>query len=166
MSRLIPGPHGRSTLRLVSTLVLGMLLSSCGGSSGSSNTGGNNSSAQAGPSAVLNGASLASATTHWVSAQCHVQAELTSDSGFWSVVVDTSGTTSSGSETWTIGPDKNSITVGPGSGLKGFFWISALGEISGSTSSKVFTANVVVETSSNVQNLGSCTFTLAQGALS
>lgn len=128
--------------------------------------GGSNPLPQTGPNGILNGASHAVATSHWVSARCNVQVELTSDKGFWSIVVDTSGKTSSGSETWTVGPDSASVMVGPGTGLGGFFWVSALGNITGSTSSQTFTANVSVKTVSTSQSLGNCSFALAQKGLS
>lgn len=127
---------------------------------------GNNPPPQTGPNAILNGASLAAATTHWVSARCNVQVELTSDKGFWSIVLDSSGKTSSGNETWTPGPDPTSVMVGPGTGLGGFFWVSGLGNITGSTSSQTFTANVSVKSVSTSQGLGNCSFALAQKGLS
>ena len=121
---------------------------------------------QSGPDAILNGASIATATSHWVSTHCGVQAELTSDYGFYSVVVDSAGTTSFSTETWAVGSNANSITVGPGNGLVGFFWISALGNITGSTSSQAFTASVTVQTGDTQQGLGNCTFALAAKGLS
>jgi len=143
--------------RSAGLLGLGLSLSGCGGSTGSSTP-----PLTAGPNAVLNGATLATATSHWVSAQCHVQVELTSDNGFYSIVVDGRGTTSSGPEKWALGPDANSVTVGPGAGLGGFFWVSGLKNIAGSTSSQTFTASVTVETGSTNQSLGNCTFAWAQ----
>ena len=137
---------------------VGLFLSACGGG-----YGGSNPTSPTGPNAVLNGSTLATATSHWASSQCKVQVELTGDYGFWSIVVDSSGTTSSGSETWAVGPDANSVTVGPGSG---FFWVSALTNITGSTSSQTFNAGVTVDDSSNThQNLGTCSFALQQGKL-
>jgi hypothetical protein len=148
-------------LRSAALFALGLFLSACGGG-----YGGSNPISPTGPNAVLNGGNLATATSHWVSSPCHVQVELTSDYGFWSIVVDTSGTTSSGSETWAVGPDPNSVTVGPGSGLGGFFWVSALTNITGSTSSQIFTASVTIDDSSSThQSLGNCTFALQKGNL-
>jgi len=146
---------------LAALIALGTFLTSCG----AYNAGNPNPNPATGPDAVINGANLATATTHWVSSDCNVQVELTSDSGFWSIVVDTSGTKSSGSETWAVGPDTDSITIGPGSGLVGFFWVSALTKITGSTTSKAFTADAYVTTQSTQQNLGICNFTLANGTL-
>jgi hypothetical protein len=149
-------------LQFCALLVVASLMSACENNS-SSNT---STSGTTGPDAILNGSSLSSATSHWVGASCKVQVELTSDKGFWSIVVDTSGTTSSGGEMWAVGPNANSVTVGPGSGQSGFFWVSALTNISGSTSSQTFTAGVTVDNStSTTQNLGTCTFTLQQGSL-
>jgi len=118
-----------------------------------------------GPEAVLNGSTIATATSHWVSTQCRVQVELTSDYGFFSVVVNSAGTTSSGSFIWTPGSQPNSVSVNGSSGLKGFSWVSELLNISGSTSSNAFTADAVVESNATPQSLGTCTFALAQGTL-
>jgi hypothetical protein len=159
MTRL--GFVARKAIRLCCAGMLGLLFSACGGSSGSGT-----SSTSTGPDGILNGATLAASTSHWVSTQCHVQAELSSDNGFWSVVVNSVGTTYSGSEKWTLGPNPNSVTVGPGfGGVQGALWISALGDITGSVSSEAFTANVTVETGSTSQSLGGCTFVLAPGNL-
>jgi hypothetical protein len=159
---------GKVTLPCYIALIwASLVLSACGGGSGNATGGGGNTMVpQAGPNAVLNGASLATATSHWVSTDCSVQAELTGDHGFYSVVVDSRGTTSSGPEAWTVGSNANSVTVGPGvGGLAGFFWISALDNITGSTSSETFTAGVVVQTGSTGQSLGTCAFVLKGGAL-
>ncbi|MGO9339296.1 MAG: hypothetical protein ACLPY1_17510 [Terracidiphilus sp.] len=119
-----------------------------------------------GPNGVLNGTTLAASTTYWNSTNCSVEAELSADHGFWSVVVDSAGTMSTGGEEWAVGPDANSVTVGPGNGgLQGFFWITALGEITGSVASKTFTATVTVKTGDTPQVLGTCTFDLKQGNL-
>jgi ribose 5-phosphate isomerase len=58
------------------------------------------------------------------------------------------------------------VMVGPGTGLSGFFWVSALQNITGSTTAQTFTATTSVRTSSTSQTLGICTFTLAQKGLS
>jgi hypothetical protein len=152
--------------RTAALLALASFLTACGGSSSSSTGISTGPTQQNGPNAVVNGASLAAATSHWVSNSCHVQVELTTDNGFYSVVVDNLGHTSSGPEKWAIGANANSITIGPGnSGLGGFFWVSALGNIAGSTTSQSFTANVSVTTNTTSQNLGICTFALAQKSL-
>ncbi len=166
MTRLRFEPH-KTQLRSAGLLGLGLFLFACGGGgSGKIGSSGGNQSPPAGPNAILNGAALASATSHWTSAKCGVQVELTSDNGFYSVVVDSSGKTSSGTEKWAVGPDPNSVTVGPGNGLGGFFWVSALKTITGSTTSQTFSANVSVETGSTIQSLGVCTFVLVQAKLS
>jgi len=138
-------------------LGLSLCLSACGG--------GGLTVTKSGAEAVLNGATLATATSHWVASTCRVQAELTADNGFLSVVTSPSGTTTQASETWAVGSNPDSVTVGPGIGLEGAYWITALGSISGSTTQESFTANVTVETSSTPQSLGSCTFTLTQKGL-
>jgi hypothetical protein len=143
-------------------LTFALFIAGCGSNSSS----GSPPPPTTGPDAILNGSSLSSATNHWVSTSCNIQVELTSDKGFWSIVVDTSGTKSSASEMWAVGPDANSVTVGPGSGVAGFFWVSALTNMAGSTSSQSFTAGVTVDDSTNThQNLGNCRFTLQQGSL-
>jgi hypothetical protein len=147
-------------------LAFGLLLSACGGG-GSGSTGSiGGPKPQTGPNGILNGASLAAATTHWTATRCGVQVELTTDHGFYSIVVDNKGTTSAGTEQWALGPDPTSIQAGPGTGLAGFFWVSSLGTITGSFASQTFTASVVVKSGSGTsQSLGSCSFTLAQGNL-
>ena len=142
-------------------LMVSSLATSCGGAQ---------SSGQITPPVshgILNGSTAASANSHWLAHPCGVQVELTQDGKAWTVVIDTSGTTSSGGETWTIGANANSITIGPGSGLANFFWISDLSNINGSTSSEVFSADVTVANGSGSrQDLGTCSFTLQTGPLS
>ena len=140
---------------------IGLFLSAFGGGSGT--IGGGNSALQTGPAAIFNGASLPSAKSHWRATNCTVQVELTSDSGFYSVVVDKAGKTSSGGGHWVTGPDATSLTTDLGSGLGGFLWVSSLRTIAGSTSSQAFTANVIVQP--NTQILSGCTFVLVQGPL-
>jgi hypothetical protein len=114
----------------------------------------------------MNGGTHTSATGHWEATNCAVKVELTSDHGAWTAVTDRKGTTSSGTETWSLGANQNSVLIGPGNGLVGFYWVSALADISGSTASKAFTATVTVRTGSTSQGLGSCNFALAQHPLS
>lgn len=152
--------HKLPLLRAAVLLGLGLFLSSCGGGSDQSNV-----TPTAGPDAILNGGTLATATSHWVASGCAVQVELTSDYGFYSIVTSTSGTTTAESETWAVGPDANSVTVGPGTSQKGAFSVSNLGEIARSTST-TFTANVTVVSLGTHQSLGTCTFTLTQQNLS
>jgi hypothetical protein len=107
---------------------------------------------------VLNGASLASATSHWVAKQCGLEAELTNDAEFYSVVTDTAGITYSTDGQLAIGPNTNSVTVNSQYGIS----IVSLGNISGSTTSGAFTAIVKVSVNQNVQTLGTCGFVLVQ----
>jgi len=86
--------HKTQTTRVFSSVGLigiGLLLSACGGGTG---TLGGGHPLQTGPTAIFNGASLSSAKSHWRATNCSVQVELTSDSGFYSVVVDKTGKTS------------------------------------------------------------------------
>jgi hypothetical protein len=163
MARLLFEPN-RTRLRFVGLVGLGLFLCACGGGGHGTIGSGSKQPPQTGPNAILNGPALATAASHWTSAKCNVQVELTSDSGFYSIVVDAGGKTSSGPEKWAIGPDSSSVIVGPGSGLGGFFWVSELRSIAGSSSSQIFTANVIVQP--NTQILGSCPFALVQGKLS
>lgn len=149
-----------SLLRSAGLVALASFLLACGGNTNS------HPIPLVGPKAILNGTSLSTATSHWVAKPCGVQIELTSDQGFWSVVTDSAGTTSSASTTWVAGADGDSLTVGFSSGLKGFYWVAELTGITGSTPSQQFTANVIVESQSTPQTLGSCTFVLIQGGLS
>jgi hypothetical protein len=116
---------------------------------------------------IMNGATHASATSHWESTNCTVKVEVTTDHAAWTSVTTNKGTTSSGSETWSPGATQNTMLIGPGnSGLGGFFWVSGLASISGSTASSSFSATVTVESGTTSQVLGTCSFALAQHPLS
>ena len=121
---------------------------------------------QTGPNGILNGASLSVATTHWVSAACHVQVELTTDKNAYTVVIDKSGTTSAGTGTWAISTDPASVGINSaGAGTGGFCWVSSLQGITGSVASNSFAARVSVSTGGTSQTLGTCSFVLTQGNL-
>jgi hypothetical protein len=126
----------RQILRIGAAIIASFLTVSCGSSS--------QSTTPAPPSSqgILNGQTHATATSHWVAASCGVRVELTADGNAWTVVIDTSGTTSSGAETWTAGASSSSISIGPGTGQGGFFWVSALANIKGTTASEAFSADV------------------------
>ena len=143
-------------------LVFLSLMTACGGGGGgSSSNASNNGPSNVGPTAITTGSSLATATSHWVAANCAVSVELTSDGGFEYAVVDTSGTTSTGSATWSTSGTSSAIING-GS----FFWVSSLTNISGSTSSGSFTSGVTVTDQTNTsQELGPCSFNLQSGQL-
>jgi hypothetical protein len=148
-------------LRFAALLGLGLFLSACGGGgNGGIGSGTIGNTQQTGPNAILNGATAATSTSHWASTQCRVQVQLTGDHGFWSIVLDNTGRTSSGNFSWSVGPNPNSVTVNGGSGLGGFLWVAALGNVTGSTSSQRFTAGVTVQP--NSQYLGICTFVLCK----
>jgi hypothetical protein len=139
-----------------------LFVSGCGGGGNSMTT----ATPTSGPTAIFNGATLATATTHWAASNCTVQIELSSDFGFWSKVVDRSGKSSSARQTWATGPDSASLTSGPGTGVVGFYWVSSMTGISRPAGSQSFTASVTVQTGSTRQGLGSCTFNLVQNPLS
>jgi hypothetical protein len=158
VTRFDTGVRGISWLRSATLLGLGGLLSACGG--------GSMPPQPTGVNAILNGSTLAKATSHWVSKSCAIQAELTSDHGFLSVVTNTSGDTTTASLTWTPSVSQNSVTVSSLGGEGGTFWITSMSGIGGSVASQQFTAAVTVETQDTPQNLGNCTFSLTQGGLS
>lgn len=133
----------------VLTLVISMI--ACGGgNSPNTNT--------LGPTAIINGSSLANAGSHWVSTGCAVKVELTSDGGFISAVTDTSGSTTMTSGTWTAIGSDGAATTGSSA------WVDGLTNISGSTSSLAFSARVGVYDGYQ-QNLGTCNFGLQSGGL-
>ena len=70
------------------------------------------------PQRYLQRPNLANATSHWVANGCRIQVEITADMGFWSIVLDSAGTTSSDGELqWTLGPNDTSVLAGPVAGL-------------------------------------------------
>jgi len=149
-----------SALRLRVAAVAAIALSvSCGGSGGAQT---NNT---VGPTAVLNGSTIVSSKNYWAAPNCGVKVELASDGGFRFGVTDTSSTTSSGGATWTASGTDGAV-INFGTGLGGFVWVSSLIHISGSTSSKAFSADVTVtDSSATSQNLGTCSFTLQTGSI-
>ena len=108
-------------LRFAGLLGLGLFLSACGGGgNGGIGSGTIGNTQQTGPNAILNGATGATSTSHWASTQCRVQVQLTGDHGFWTIVLDNTGRTSSGNFSWSVGPNPNSVTVNGRSDLAGF----------------------------------------------
>jgi len=139
-------------------LVLLCLMTACGG--GYNNVP-NNGPNNVGPTAIITGSSLATATGHWAAANCAVSVELTGDGGFEYAVTDTSGTTSRGYTTWSASGASGAVINGGD-----FLWVSSLTNISGSTSSGSFTSGVTVTDQTNTsQELGSCSFELQSGPL-
>jgi hypothetical protein len=159
-------------MRFAAILVLSALMVSCNGNNNTTvsgtNSGPDNPGSDNGGNtlAILNGETLASATTHWVSQACNVQVELTSDGGAWSIVVDPSGARSSVAHNWVAGPYPDSAKIGPGSTVAGISWISSLTNITGSTSAKSLSADVTVQNTTSSRGLGNCSFTLQPGGLS
>jgi hypothetical protein len=127
--------------------------------------GGGQTAPPPGSQGILNGQTHATASSHWVSTNCGVSVELTSDGNAFSVVHDTLGNVTSASGTWTAGPSAGSITVNAGNALG--FSISSLTSIQGTTTSGVFSADVtVVDRSGTSQDLHTCSFSLLTGPLS
>src|SRR5438477_3748380 len=112
----------------------------------------------AGPTAILNGSTLATVNSHWVAQNCGVKVELAANGEFRSAVTDTSGTTHSSSGTWTASGTNSADTGGS------FGWVNRLTNISGSTSSQTFSAGVDVYLNYQ-QSLGTFTITLQPGGL-
>ena len=115
-----------------------------------------------GPNAVLNGPTLAAATSHWTAQSCGVGVEIAKNGEFWSEVGDISGNHYSGPETWT-GDDANGPTACCAPGIFDFASVTKLQNISGSLCSGKFTAETTVARGSYEQDLGSCTFSLGSG---
>src|ERR1700733_895431 len=127
--------------------------------------GGGQTAPPPGSQGILNGQTHATASSHWVSTNCGVSVELTSDGSAFSVVHDTLGNVTSASGTWTAGPSAGSITVNAGNALG--FSISSLTSIQGTTISGVFSADAtVVDRSGTSQDLHTCSFNLLTGPLS
>lgn len=142
-------------------LVVVAVMAGCGGGS----NGNNNGKSGIGPTAVVNGGTLASATSHWVAQNCALQVEIAQDHGFISVVTDTSGTTTSETLTWTLFANTGLTTAG-GGGAQGFFWITSMTGMTGSTASGHFSSTVtVMDSSGTSQTLGPCAFSLEPGRL-
>ena len=152
-------PMGIGRGSFVTLLVCVSQVVSCGGGGG-----GRASQITVGPNAILNGGSASTANSHW-SSNCFVQVELAANGDFRFAVTDTSGTTFSGGGTWTAS-GTDSATMNSGApGLQGFFVVTSLTQISGSTSSGHFTAGVIVANTNGQQNLGTCSFTLQNGVI-
>jgi hypothetical protein len=146
----------RPTHIIIAMIVVTLSMVSCGGGQ---------TAPPPGSQGILNGQTHAAATSHWVSTNCNVSVELTSDGNAWSVVRDTSGTTTSASGTWTAGPSAGSITINAANALG--FSISSLTNIQGTTASGTFSADVTVVDNSNThQDLRTCSFSLLTGPLS
>jgi len=149
--------HNRYPFFLVTTLVFALL--SCGGGGGGNN--GANPAITSGPRAILNGSSLATATSYWISQNCSVKVAVAADGGLKATVTDTSGTTYTSGGTWTAA-DNNGLTVSESGGS---VYLSRMSNISGSTSAGSFSAGLVFSVqSTGDQNIGPCTFSLQQGS--
>lgn len=159
--RLAPSNAEKSSLNRPMHIVVAMIavtlsMVSCGGGQ---------TAPPPGSQGILDGQTHATATSHWVSTNCGVSVELTSDGNAWSVVRDTSGSITSASGTWTAGPSAGSITINAGNALG--FSISSLTSIQGTTTSGAFSADVtVVDSSGTHQDLHTCSFSLLTGPLS
>ena len=142
---------GRAAWKWVAVVLgLGSLMLACGNANGTRNS--------VGPTAILNGSALSSASSHWMSQNCAVQVELTSDGAFISAVTDQSGTTTNSEGTWA--PSGSSGATATGQSV----WVDSLTNIAGSTSAKSFSAGVSVDEGFQ-QSLGTCSFTLQSGVI-
>lgn len=147
----------------MSLLLLGCVLS-CGGGTMTQNE--NQTQNTIGPTAILNGPNLLGVGSSWVSSACGVDVELTSDNAFGFIIGTTSGSKFAGTGTWMpVSTTGASFTTTSGV-LQGFALLDSLGNISGSTSSKKFTADTIVDNSlGELQDLGTCSFSLQVGPL-
>ncbi len=149
-------------MRASGVIALCSLLSACGG-------GSFNQQNNVGPTAILNGGTLSTASSHWVGQNCSIQVELTADGGFWFWGRNISGITVSGAGTWSVDPTDSASALMPNemSGLEGTFWATQLKSIQGSTASRSFTADVIVALNAGGgnQQLNSCVFGLQSGAM-
>ena len=143
-------PVIESTLLMILS-VAACLSISCGGRSSSGLT--------TGPSAILNGGTLATANSYWAASNCAAKVELTADGGAITSVKDTSGTTYTNQGTWAAlgsnGAEMTGTTV----------WIDQLTSISGSTSSGTFAGGVEVEDNGLQVSLGNCKFAVQSGQI-
>src|SRR5580692_7459638 len=137
-------------ISLAIALTLTVVVTACGSGSG------NKVQNTIGPTAILNGASLAAATSHWGSGPCSVKVELTADGGFISAVTDMSGITYTTSGTWTASGTSDATSNTPVNQLTG---------ISGSTASQSFSATQVGVFLSYQQSTGPCGFALQDGVI-
>ncbi|HTS34395.1 MAG TPA: hypothetical protein VMH04_01920 [Candidatus Solibacter sp.] len=136
-------------------IALSSLVVACGGGDSSMNQN------MIGPSAILNGSSLAGSNSYWAASNCPVKMELAADNGFVYWAADRTGTISEGYTTWSPSGD-SSLSTGGGT----FLWIASVGKIEGSTSSKVFAADVLVTDATNTSQLyPGCSFSLQVGQL-
>lgn len=112
-----------------------------------------------GPTAVLNGSTFPAVNTHWESATCGVQIELSGDGNFRSLVGDISGDKFGSDGTWMASGTSSAVMSGTG-----IAWISALTNIKGSTASGKFNSGVSVEDRLGDQHSApSCDFILFGG---
>jgi hypothetical protein len=112
-----------------------------------------------GPAAILNGSTFAAVNTHWESATCGVQIELSGDGNFRSLVGDISGDKFGSNGTWTASGTSSAVMSGTG-----IAWVSALTDINGATASGKFNSGVSVQDRVGDQHSApSCDFSLYGG---
>jgi hypothetical protein len=134
------------------------LLSGCGGGQETINhpcTGPNT-----GPAAILNGSTLAAADSSWTSPTCSsAKLELTADDGLkYSIAAQ--GVLATAQTSWSaFGSDGLQVSCGT------VLCIDSLSNISGSTCSQAFTAQVTVVSNGTNQSLGKCSFSLVNKPL-
>ncbi len=116
-----------------------------------------------GPSAITNGSSLTTSTTYWDSQSCTVKVQLTTDGTFVSVMTD-SGRTFTAQGLWTA--NGNDLQTDLDSAPSGFFLVTSMSNIAGSTKSRSFSAGVTTKDDTGTsRTIPSCSFTLQQGTL-
>jgi hypothetical protein len=147
------------TLRFVALLATIGLFSGCGNGSGNSS----NSSCtgpNTGNAAILNGSTLAGADSSWAAPSCSsAQLELTTDGGF-KYSLAAGGVLATAQTTWSpLGDDGLQVSCG------NVLCVTSLTNISGSTCSQAFTAQVTIVSNGTSDNLGKCSFSLVSKPL-
>jgi hypothetical protein len=155
---------------VVLIMAIALFLTACtstGSGSGSSATpsSSSNSNPDAGPQAIINGQTLATASSHWQSTNCGIpiEVELTlGDSGFKSYIRDSNGYSHNATGNWIPSANGASVTIQYPSGTDTTDAVVSMINIAGSTASAGFVAGV--NTGYGV-NVPTCVFNLASGSM-
>lgn len=143
-------------------IMVGIFLTACATSNNSSKGGGSN---DVGPQAIINGQTLSSANTHWVSSNCGIpiDVELTlGDDGFKSNITDSNGYSHEYTGSWTPSSNGQSVTITYPAGTNTSDAVVSLINIAGSTSSAGFVAGV---NDGYGISIPTCVFNLAGGGM-
>jgi hypothetical protein len=155
--------YARILLPAMTLIIVGLLLTACTATNNSSNGGGG--SGDVGPQAIINGQTLGSASTHWVSSNCGIPIDLEltlGDDGFKQNITDSNGYTHPATGNWTPSANGASATITYASGTNTADAVVSLINIAGSTSSAGFVAGV--NTGYGI-SIPTCVFNLAGGGM-